>query len=324
MTELKPAYLIHGDDHGRIGERRAGLRALAERESGSGGLESFEGDAATPEAVAGALAAMTFAIGRRFIIVDGVERWKEADVKTHVAPALQAIAPDTTIAFFGREEGRVKVSAALAEAVERAGGNVAVERTLKTKELPKWLQGEASKLGVQLDREGAQALVGQVGDRQQRLVREVEKLAIELGPGARIGAEQVEAAAAHSAERQVWGLVDAVVAGEGEAATRAYVTLQSQGESVTRLVGLLGRRVRDVLEIALRLEAGEAPAEIKKAIKGSPWAADRRIGEARRSDPERLRRALEALADLELATHGDTELGDQTEAVRTIARIAAA
>ena len=323
MTELKPAYLIHGDDHGRIGERRAGLRALAERESGSGGLESFEGDAATPEAVAGALAAMTFAIGRRFIIVDGVERWKEADVKTHVAPALQAIAPDTTIAFFGREEGRVKVSAALAEAVERAGGNVAVERTLKTKELPKWLQGEASKLGVQLDREGAQALVGQVGDRQQRLVREVEKLAIELGPGARIGAEQVEAAAAHSAERQVWGLVDAVVAGEGQAATRAYITLQSQGESVTRLVGLLGRRVRDVLEIALRLEAGEAPAEIKKAIKGSPWAADRRIGEARRSDPERLRRALEALADLELATHGDTELSDPTEAVRAIARIAA-
>jgi len=323
VTELKPAYLIHGDDHGRIGERRAGLRALAERESGSGGLESFEGDAATPEAVAGALAAMTFAIGRRFIIVDGVERWKEADVKAHVAPALQAIAPDTTIAFFGREEGRVKVSAALAEAVERAGGNVAVERTLKAKELPKWLQGEASKLGVALDRDGAQALVGQVGDRQQRLVREVEKLAIELGPGARIGAEQVEAAAAHSAERQVWGLVDAVVAGEGQAATRAYITLQSQGESVTRLVGLLGRRVRDVLEIALRLEAGEAPAEIKKAIKGSPWAADRRIGEARRSDPERLRRALEALADLELATHGDTELSDPTEAVRAIARIAA-
>jgi len=323
VPELKPAYLIHGDDHGRVGERRAGLRALAERESGTGGLESFEGDAATPEAVAGALAAMTFAIGRRFIIVDGVERWKDADVKAHVAPALEAIAPDTTIAFFGREEGRFKVSAALSEAVERAGGNVAVERTLKTRELPKWLQGEASKLGVQLDRDAAQALVGQVGDRQQRLVREVEKLAIELGPGARIGAEQVEAAAAHSAERQVWGLVDAVVAGDGEAATRAYIALQAQGESVTRLVGLLGRRVRDVLEIALRLEAGQAPAEIKRSLRGSPWAADRRISEARRSDADRLRRSLEALADLELATHGATELSDPTEAVRALARIAA-
>ena len=30
MPELKPAYLIHGDDHGAVAERRAGLRALAE------------------------------------------------------------------------------------------------------------------------------------------------------------------------------------------------------------------------------------------------------------------------------------------------------
>ena len=75
LPELKPAYLIHGDDHGRIAERRAGLKALAERESGAGGVECFEGDAAPPDVVAGALAAMTFAIGRRFLIVDGVERW---------------------------------------------------------------------------------------------------------------------------------------------------------------------------------------------------------------------------------------------------------
>jgi DNA polymerase III subunit delta len=45
---FKPAYLVHGDDHGRIGERRARLRAMAEEESGSGGFELFEGDAATP------------------------------------------------------------------------------------------------------------------------------------------------------------------------------------------------------------------------------------------------------------------------------------
>jgi DNA polymerase-3 subunit delta len=323
VPELKPAYLIHGDDHGRVGERRAGLRALAERESGSGGVEGFEGDAASPENVAGALASMTFAIGRRFLIVDGVERWKDPDIKEHIVPALEAMAPDTTIAFFGRDEGRAKTSSVLADAVERAGGTVAQERTLKAKELPRWLQAEAAKLGVELDRDGAQALVGQVGERQRRLVREIEKLAIELGPGARIGAEEVEAAAAHSSERQVWGLVDALVAGNGAAATRAYVELRAQGESVTRLVGLLARRVRDVLAIALRLEAGESAAEVKKSIRGSPWAADRRIAEARRADTDQLRRSLEALADLELATHGDTELDDSTEAIRAIARIAA-
>src|SRR3954468_14163121 len=104
VPTFKPAYLIHGDDHSRISERRARLRALAEAESGSGGVELFEGDAATPEAVALALRAMTFAIGRRFIVVDGVERWKDANVESVLAPALAGIAPDTTVAFFAREE----------------------------------------------------------------------------------------------------------------------------------------------------------------------------------------------------------------------------
>jgi DNA polymerase III subunit delta len=323
MADFKPTYLIHGDDHGRIGERRAALRALAERESGSGGVECLDGDASTPEAVAAALAAMTFAIGRRFIVVDGAERWKDADVKAHIAPALEAIAPDTTIAFFAREEGRSKVAAALVAAVERAGGSSRAFMVRSAATLPRWLQGEATRLGVQLDREGAQTLVALVGERQQRLLRELEKLALEHGPGARIGADEIEEAAAHSSERQVWGLVDALVAGDRLAATRAYLELEAQGESVGRLVGLLAKRVRDVLAIATRLEAGESAAQIKQGLKMRPYAAEQRIADARRSDVDRLARALEALADLELATHGASELSHSTEAIRAIARIAA-
>lgn len=323
MATFKPAYLIHGDDHGRIGERRAALRALAERESGSGGVECLECDGATPEALARALSAMTFAIGRRFLVVDGVERWKDADVSAHLVPALETIAPDTTVAFFGREEGRFKVGAALVTAVERAGGVVAVERMLKARDLPGWLQGEAGPLGVQLDRDGARALVALVGERQQRLMRELEKLAIERGQGAKIGRDEVEQSAAQSSERQVWGLVDALVAGDARAATGAFLTLDAQGESVGRLVGLLARRMRDVLTIARRLEAGEPAQQIKKGLKMSPWAADRRIAEARASDSTRLAGALEALADLELAAHGASELADRTEAIRAISRIAA-
>ena len=323
MPGFKPAYLIHGDDHGRIGERRAALRALAERESGSNGVECFEGDHSTPDIVAGALAAMTFAIGRRFLIVDGVERWKDGEIATHLLPALASIGEETTIAFFAREDGRAKVSAPLAKAVEKAGGSVAVERTLKAKELPRWLQGEAKRLGVTLDREAAQALVGHVGDRQQRLLRELEKLTLELGPGARIGADDVDAAAAHSAEHQVWDLVDTLVAGDGAAALRAYLVLSAQGESLARLVPLLARRVREVLSIAHRLEAGENPQQVKASMKGNPWALDRRIAEARRSDVARLSRTIEVLADLGLASHGASELSDPTEAIRALHRIAA-
>jgi DNA polymerase III subunit delta len=319
----KPAYLIHGDDHGRIAERRGSLRAVAEKESGASGAEVLEGDDATPEAAALALSAMTFAIGRRFVIVDGAERWKEADVKEHVVPALQHLAPETTVAFFAREDGRAKVPKALTDAVKKAGGDVVAENMLKAKELPRWVQQQAARLQIEVDHSGAQALVGAVGERQQRLLRELEKLALEHGAGAKLGVDEVEAVAAPSAERQVWGLVDALVARDRAAATRAFVELRGQGESLARLVPLMARRVRDVLAIAERLEAGESPAQVKANIKGSPWAAERRIAEARRSDADSLRRALIALADLELASRGGEELEDDTVALRAIDAIAA-
>ena len=44
---FKAAYLVHGDDHARIAERRARLRALAEQQGGASGAELFEGDEAT-------------------------------------------------------------------------------------------------------------------------------------------------------------------------------------------------------------------------------------------------------------------------------------
>jgi DNA polymerase-3 subunit delta len=323
VATFKPAYLIHGDDHGRIAERRARLRAIAEAQSGTGGVEVFEGDAATPEAVGLALNAMTFAMGRRFLIVDGAERWKDADVEAQLAPCLAAMAPDTTVAFFAREEGRTKAPAKLAATVKKAGGDVVAENTLKARELPRWVVAEGERLGIRLEGAAAQALVTQVGERQQRLLRELEKLALEHGAGATIGVEEVEGAAALSAERQVWALVDALVARDPAHATRAFLELRAQGEALPRLIPLMARRLRDVLAVATRLEAGESPAQVKAALKMPSWAADRRIKEARATDAEALRRALEELADLELASRGNSELAEDTAALRAIDAIVA-
>jgi DNA polymerase-3 subunit delta len=55
VPAFKPAYLIHGDDHGRVAERRGSLRRVAEDASGAGGVELFEGDGAAPGDVALAL-----------------------------------------------------------------------------------------------------------------------------------------------------------------------------------------------------------------------------------------------------------------------------
>ena len=320
MPSFRPAYLIHGDDHGRIGERRARLRAMAERESGAGGVELLEGDACTPDAVAAALCAMTFALGRRFVIADGVERWKDADVAP-VADAMKGMDHDAlTVAFFGREEGRYKVPSALHKTVEGAGGQIAEEGNVKPRELPRWLIARAAELDVQLDQQGARALVAHIGDRQQRLLRELEKLALEHGPGARLGAEEVDESCATSAERKTWTLADALVAGDAKTATRALLELRQQGERVPGLLYGMVRRLRDALAIAEALAAGRPAAQVKKGLRMPSFAADRLIADVSKRDVEAFRRALVLMADLELESRGGGGgvLSEDTAAVRAV------
>jgi DNA polymerase-3 subunit delta len=103
--------------HAQIAARRANLRALAEASSDGAG-ELLEGPDATLAGAALALASMTLAMGRRVVIVDGVERWK-GRISGAPAPALAQIPPDTTLALFAREEQRAKVADVL---VKGSGG----------------------------------------------------------------------------------------------------------------------------------------------------------------------------------------------------------
>jgi DNA polymerase III subunit delta len=345
MAELKPAYLIHGDDHGAVAERRAGLRALAEAPgSDAASVELLEGDAASPAGIAEALAAMTLAIGRRVIVVEGVERWREAEIEKQLVPALAQMPPETTLAMFAREEARTKAPASLHEAVKRAGGQVVAQMTVKPWELPKWAREQAARMGLTLDAAAAKALVAQVGERQQRLLRELEKLVLEgevdpvaPSPGESerrtVAVEEIERRTAHSAEWRAYALADALVGADAREATHAYMRLREQGERLSGLIYLMAQRLRDALAVAVRLEAGESEAAVKRGLRMPPRAAERFVADVARSDPSRLRAALGALADLELDSRGGAviaadrtplaALNEDTLALRAIRTITA-
>jgi DNA polymerase III subunit delta len=325
MADLKPAYLVHGDDHGAIAERRAGLRTLAEGQAdGLTSVELLEGDASTPARVAQALGTMTLAIGGgasggvgRVVIVEGVERWRQADVEQHLAPAMAEMPPETTVALFAREDARAKAPSAVHEAVTRAGGQVVAQMTVKPWELVKWAREQAARMGLELDGAAAKTLVGQVGERQQRLLRELEKLALEGEPAEagvasaaprRVGVEDIEQRAAHSAELRAYGLADALVGADDRQAVRSYLRLREQGERLPGLTYLMAQRLRDALAVAIRLRDGEPVANIKRSLRMPPRAAERFVADVARNDPERLRAALGALADLELDSRGGSPL----------------
>jgi DNA polymerase-3 subunit delta len=339
MPALKPAYLIHGDDHGAIAERRARLKALAEAEGDAGSVEVLASGDSTPEAVALALATMTFAIGHRVIVVDGAERFKQPEVVEQIAPAMATMPPDTTVAFFAREEGRTTAPAALHDAVKTTKGQIVCEATIKPWELAGWVREQAGRLGLSLDAFAAKTLVAQVGERQQRLLRELEKLALAAdesggeGRPIKVSAEDIEQQAAYSTAWRAFSFADALVGADAGEATRAYMRLRAQGERISGLVYLMAQRLRDAEGVSVRLQQGESPAQIKRSLRMPPRAAERFIADVERSEPERLRAALCRIADLELDTRGGapvtgsrtplSSLDEDTLALRAILSIAA-
>ncbi len=118
--EMKPAYLLAGGDESKLTAALSRLRARAEREGGAGALEDFSGaPGAMPDADAliGAIPAISLTASRRYLLADGVERWKAAQVKA-IAAALAAGTPDVTVVLVARGAA----PKGLAEAVKKAGG----------------------------------------------------------------------------------------------------------------------------------------------------------------------------------------------------------
>jgi DNA polymerase III subunit delta len=149
---------------------------------------------------------------------------------------------------------------------------------------------------------------------------------------ATVDAEVIEERAAHSAEWRAYGLADALVGASAREATLAYLRLREQGERLSGLIYLMSQRLREALAVALRLQAGESEAGVKRSLRMPSRAAERFIADVARSDPGRLRGALAALADLELDSRGGAAiaseraplaaLGEDTLALRAIAQIA--
>ena len=208
--------------------------------------------------------------------------------------------------------------------MKKLDGDIRAEDSVKPWELPKWVIAHAKELGLQLEPDTARALIAHVGDRQQRLLRELEKLALYAGPGARLDSATVDELSAPSAEHKAWSLADALLSGDAAAATSLYLALRSQGERLPGLLYWMSARVRTAHGVAVALEAGESDAQVKRRLRMPSRAADRLIADARRAGAANLERTIEELADLELASRGGGNgvAGEDTAALLAIQRVA--
>lgn len=314
---MKSSYLLCGDDASKLGSALARLRARAEREGGAGALETFGGGGAAPDVdeLAGSIPAMSLTAERRYLLADGVERWKAAQVGT-VAAALASAPPDVTVVLIARGAA----PKGLADAVAKAGGDVHVYDAPKRRELPSWLVAAARERGFALAPQAARALAARVGESTVRLTTELDRLALWAGDHGTVDVEDIENLTSDESERAGWALGDAIVARDTEAAVGTADELLAQGEAVTPMVYGMASRLRNAHRAASELEAGRAVGDVERDLPMAPYPSKMLVRSVRGTDPADLSEAIEAIADLEWWTRGGSDYSEEVAMTLAVRR----
>jgi DNA polymerase-3 subunit delta len=323
--EMRPLYLIAGTDGAKIDATRGRLRARAERDGGAGSLQIFETveGRGTPdhEALLAAIPAMSLTESRRYLLADGVERWRDRQLE-EVAAALGELPPDLSVVLIAR----AKAPAKLVRAVKSAKGEIHQFEAPRARDMPRVLVADAERLGFRLELAAAQILVDRMGANPQRLHNELERLALWAGEGGEAGAGDLDAMIADTSDAAVWALSDALLERDAAGALRIAERLISQGENVTGLIYGLASRLRKACAAAALLGEGQAPSQVESGLGMHPYAAKQLVRRLQDVSVEDLREATVALADLEVWCRGGADYGDElalTLALRAAAGVPA-
>jgi DNA polymerase-3 subunit delta len=309
-AEMQPLYLIAGTDGAKIDATRARLRARAEREGGAAALEVFEPGEGKGmpdhEALLAAVPAMSLMGTRRYLLADGIERWRDKQLEP-VLGILKQLPPDLTLVLICRDKAPVK----LAKAVKGAGGEIHEFEAPKARDMPRVLVAEAQRLGFRLDPAAARMLVERMGTNPQRLRNELERLALWAGEGGEASAADLQEMIADTSEAAVWSLSDALIEGDAATALRIGERLIGQGDNVTGLIYGLASRLRGACAAAAQLEEGVPTKQVESSLKMHPYAAKQLVRRLGGTDLASLRMATETIADLELWCRGGADYGDE-------------
>jgi DNA polymerase-3 subunit delta len=307
---LLSVYLLTGSD------RPKHLRALRRLRARFGPVaveqlsaESVSGEEAV--AACNALGLFGGHGGGRLVIVEGVERWRKADLDA-VAEYLRNPVEGAVLALFAL--GPLRGSTL--NAVVEKHGQVLDYNVPRANNLHRWVSGEFKRLGVDADPDAARALVELVGDDTVALSSEIEKLGAWAG-GEAVGRQEVEQLAAPGREAAAWALTDAWGGRDLPALLEACELALEKKEPFVLAVGLASHvgRVRAAQAMA---EEGLGARDIATRLKIKEFPARKALQHAERYSRAELDAALVRLAELDAAIKGASRLSSELELLRAL------
>ena len=309
--ELRRAYLLAGGEALLRDDALAALRRAALGEGDASlNCDRLEGARATAGRLIDALHTRPMFAERRLVqlelpegrrsapasLLEAMEEWARSEQPAESVLVVLASKPDRRVRW-----------------VKAFGpGVVECEAPTRPKELAAFARQEAELQDVALGAGAAEALAERLGPNLLAIRSEIAKLALLAGEDGRVTAEHVASGTALSAEQPIWDLGDAIAERRGSDALVVLGQLLCQGAPPPVLLGSLTSHFRRLLRTSA---GGEVP--------GPPFVRRKLAAQAERYGGARLRAALSALHQTDLALKGAGALKPELALERLVIALSA-
>jgi len=260
---IKPIYIVSGDEPLLIQEASDSIRRFL-KDEGYSERELFHVDTSFDwQQILFSASSMSLFAEKKLIelrMPNGKPGDKgAAALKSYV----EKIPEQTVLLIITNKLERSTQNSKWFKALDSIGASVQVW-PVEVNQLPAWLNNRIRKSGMTASRETIQVLVDKVEGNLLAAVQEIERIRLISGQG-NIEPSQVLEEVSDSSRYTTFALIDAALSGSAARSCRILQGLRSEGTEILLIVGLLGRELRSLSKMSVKLATGQSVKDAMQA-----------------------------------------------------------
>lgn len=291
--QLKKVYLLYGEEAYLKKMYKDRLRKAVLPEGDTMNYAYYEGKNVNVKEVIDLAETLPFFADRRLIILENTGLFKSA--ATDLADYVKEIPETSCLVFIETEvDKRGKMFKAV-----KTEGRVTELPFQDEKTLKRWILGFVKKEQKQITESTLNHFLDKVGTDMENIQGELEKLFCYTQGKPEITVEDVEAICVTQITNRIFDMVNAAAEGRQREALDLYYDLIALKEPAMRILFLLTRQVRLLMQVKEMQELHFAQKEIASKAGIHPYEAKKYMAQTRYFSKERMREAVEESARLE-------------------------
>ncbi|WP_461810281.1 DNA polymerase III subunit delta [Faecalimonas sp.] len=291
--KFKQIYLLFGEENYLKKQYKARLMKALISDEDTMNYAYYEGKGIDIKEIIDLAETMPFFSTCRLIVVENSGFFKNATPE--LAEYIKNI-PETTYFIFVEKE--LDKRGKLYKAVKDKGRVVELAKQ-DEKTLMRWIYGNVKKEGKQITESTIRYILAKCGTDMENLQKEMEKLFCYTLDKDVIELEDIDTICTTQITNEIFDMVNAVAEKKQRRALDRYYDLLALKEPAMRILYLLSRQFRLLMEVKEMIEQGYNKKEIASKAGLHPFAVGKYIEQSRRFSQKELRSILEESVDIE-------------------------